>query len=92
MKRFTLFVLGLALSVAAHAQAVHQASGTVARLDRDKGKVTIKHEPVASLKWPGMTMGFVVKDKALLEKAKPGGKIEFGFVQSGREYVITEIK
>ena len=33
---------------------------------RNGGAVTIAHGPVASLKWPGMTMDFKVKDPALL--------------------------
>jgi hypothetical protein len=60
--------------------------------DRDRGKVTIKHGPVASLNWPGMNMAFGVKDKALLDKVKPGQKIEFSFVEQGRDYVVTEVK
>jgi Cu/Ag efflux protein CusF len=92
MKRFTLFVLGLALSAAAQAQAVHQASGTVTKVDRDRAKLTVQHGPVASLRWPPMTMAFGIKDKAMLDKVKPGEKVEFSFVQSGRENTITEIK
>jgi Cu/Ag efflux protein CusF len=92
MKRFTLFMLGLALSAAAAAEAVHQASGTVTAVDSSKARITIQHGPVASLKWPGMTMAFGVKEKALLAKTKPGSKIEFSFVQSGRDYLITDIK
>lgn len=70
----------------------HQATGTVTKADEAKGKVTVKHGPVASLKWPGMTMGFDVKDKALFDKLKPGAKIDFSFVQSGKSYVITQVK
>jgi Cu(I)/Ag(I) efflux system protein CusF len=39
-----------------------------------------------------MTMGFVVKDKAVADKLKPGQKIEFQFVQEGRDYVVTSVK
>ena len=96
-------VLALALSVPAFAQmkgmemktekkdAVHKATGVVTKAD-GKGKVTIKHEPVQSLNWPSMTMGFVVKDKALADKLKPGAKVEFEFVQEGKDYVVTKVK
>ncbi len=70
----------------------HDASGTVTKVDPAKGKVTIKHGPVASLKWPGMTMGFDVKDKALYDKLKPGEKVQFSFVESGKGYLITTVK
>jgi Cu(I)/Ag(I) efflux system protein CusF len=69
----------------------HKATGVVTRAPAN-GKVTIKHDPVESLKWPAMTMGFVVKDKALAEKLKPGVKIEFEFVQQGKDYVVTSVK
>jgi Cu(I)/Ag(I) efflux system periplasmic protein CusF len=67
------------------------ATGVVTKPPQN-GKVTIKHDPVPSLKWPGMTMGFVVKDKAVADKLKPGAKIEFEFVQEGRDYVVTAVK
>ena len=70
----------------------HRATGTVTKVDGDKGAVTIEHGPVASMKWPSMTMTFGVKDKALLDKAKPGAKVEFSFEQSGSDYIITEVK
>jgi Cu(I)/Ag(I) efflux system periplasmic protein CusF len=69
----------------------HKATGVVTKSD-GKGKVTIKHEPVQSMNWPTMTMAFVVKDKALAEKLKPGAKVDFEFVQEGRDYVVTGVK
>jgi Cu(I)/Ag(I) efflux system protein CusF len=92
MKRTFTFIAAAALSAVAFAQASHKATGTVSSVDRDRGKVTIKHGPVPSLNWPGMNMAFGVKDKALLDKVKPGQKIEFSFVEQGRDYVVTEVK
>jgi len=70
----------------------HKASGTVTKVDQANGKVTIAHGPVQSLKWPAMTMNFVVKDKALFGKLPSGKKVEFEFVQEGRDSVITSAK
>ena len=70
----------------------HSASGTVQRIDPAKGTVSIAHGPVKSLNWPAMTMSFSVKDKAMLDNLNPGAKVAFGFVQSGADYVVTEIK
>lgn len=92
MKRIFISIAAAALSAVAFAQASHKASGTVSSVDRDRGKVTIKHGPVPSLNWPAMNMAFGVKDKALLDKVKPGQKIEFSFVELGRDYVVTEVK
>jgi len=71
---------------------VHKASGTVTKVDPAGSKVTIAHGPVQTLKWPPMTMNFVVKDRALLGKLSAGKKIEFEFVQEGRDYVVTSAK
>jgi Cu(I)/Ag(I) efflux system protein CusF len=71
---------------------VHKAAGTVTKVDAASSKVTIAHGPVESLKWPPMTMNFIVKDKALLGKLSSGKKVEFEFVQQGRDYVITSAK
>jgi len=77
---------------AAKESATHKATGVVKRVDRDKSAVTLAHDPVASLKWPAMTMSFTVKDKAVLDKFPAGGKVEFEFVQQGKDYVITGVK
>jgi Cu(I)/Ag(I) efflux system protein CusF len=70
----------------------HKGTGVVKSVDPKKLGVTLEHGPIASLNWPAMTMGFVVKDKALLEKMKPGAKVEFEMVQQGSTYIITSVK
>ncbi|MEA3195168.1 MAG: Cu(I)/Ag(I) efflux system periplasmic protein CusF [Betaproteobacteria bacterium] len=70
----------------------HKAKGVVTRVDSAKDTVTIKHEPIASMNWPTMTMVFKVKDKAMLEKLKKDQKIDFEFVQQGKDYVVTSVK
>ena len=76
----------------ASAGTVHKASGKVTKVDAAKGSVTIAHGPVASMNWPSMTMSFKAKDKAMLNKVKPGDEVRFSFVQSGKDHTITEIK
>jgi Cu(I)/Ag(I) efflux system protein CusF len=71
---------------------VHQGTGTVRSVDAAKGTVNLAHEPIPSLKWPSMNMTFKVKEKSMVEKLKPGQKVEFSFVQSGKDYVINDIK
>ena len=71
---------------------VHRAKGTVSKVDAKAGTITINHEPVASMNWPSMNMAFKVKDKKVLETVKPGQKVDFSFSQSGKDYVIAEIK
>jgi len=76
----------------AAAGTVHKASGKITKVDKAGGSVTIAHGPVASMNWPSMTMSFKAKDKAMLQNVKPGDQVEFGFVQSGKDHTITEIK
>ena len=93
-----LKVLSLAVALALTAftayaqQSAHQSSGKVTKVDPKASSVTIAHAPIPAMKWPAMTMQFKVRDKALLDKLKPGEKIDFTFVQSGKDYVITEAK
>ena len=103
LSRTALLVAALAFAGLGHAQhsghgaaapagAVHEASGKVTKVDRAAGRVTIAHGPVASLKWPAMTMAFEVKDEALFDKLRPGANIAFSFVQSERKHVVTAVK
>jgi Cu(I)/Ag(I) efflux system periplasmic protein CusF len=73
-------------------QITHSAIGTVTKVDASLKKVTLAHEPVESLSWPAMTMGFSVKDEALLTKLKVGETVDFEFMKVEQGYVITEVK
>lgn len=70
----------------------HQATAVVKDVDAANGKVTLAHEPVKSLKWPAMTMGFAVKDKMLFDKLTVGKKVEVILAKQGSEYVVTAVK
>jgi Cu(I)/Ag(I) efflux system protein CusF len=71
---------------------VHRTSAVVKSVDSAKGRVTLAHEAVKSLHWPAMTMGFSVKDKAMLDKLAVGKKVDVEFTQQGADYVITSVK
>ena len=73
--------------------AGYKAVGTVDAIDAKSGTVGIAHGPVASLKWPAMTMEFKVANEALLKDLKPGAAVTFGFVErQPGEWVITGIQ
>ena len=48
---------------------VHRAEGTVDAIDAGAGSITMTHDPIASLKWPAMTMDFQVANRSLLDSA-----------------------
>jgi Cu(I)/Ag(I) efflux system membrane fusion protein len=71
----------------------HQAEGTVDGIDAKAGTVSLNHGPVASLKWPAMTMEFKVANDALFKELKPGATVSVEFVERSQgEWVITRVK
>jgi len=73
--------------------ASHQAEGTVDGVDAAAGTISLNHGPVASLKWPAMTMEFTVANQSLLRGLKPGAKVAVEFVErQPGEWVITAVK
>jgi RND family efflux transporter MFP subunit len=71
----------------------HQATGTVDDVDLNAGTVNLSHGPVASLKWPAMTMEFKTANAGLLKALKPGAKVDVEFVErQPGEWVITGVK
>lgn len=70
----------------------HQGIGSVEGVDAKSGVLTLKHEPIASLKWPAMTMEFTVANPSLLAGLKPGTPVTFEFVErQPGEWVITRL-
>ncbi|CAN7768777.1 copper-binding protein [Variovorax sp. LjRoot84] len=70
----------------------HETDAVVKSIDAAQGKVTLAHDPVKSLDWPAMTMGFAIKDKALFDKLAVGSKVHVKFVKEGDGYVVTSVK
>jgi len=82
-----------AASASASKGAGHQAEGTVDSIDLKDGSITLNHGPVASLKWPAMTMEFKAANASLLKDLKPGAKVAVEFVERAPgEWVITSVK
>lgn len=73
-------------------EVTYKTTAIVKEVDAANGKVKLAHEPVKSLNWPAMTMGFSVKAPALFDKLAVGKKVEIEFVQQGSSSVITAVK
>jgi Cu(I)/Ag(I) efflux system membrane fusion protein len=70
----------------------HQAVGTLVSVDAKAGTASVKHGPIASLKWPAMTMDFALANPALVAGVKPGTSISFEIVErKPGEWVITRL-
>jgi Cu(I)/Ag(I) efflux system periplasmic protein CusF len=76
---------------ASNPDQVHHATGIVREMDADKSTAVVTTEAVESLKWPAMTMPFVVKDKALLNKFSVNKNVSFDFKQVGSEFIVIAV-
>jgi membrane fusion protein, copper/silver efflux system len=77
-------------NAAAAGQVSHRGEGSIEAVDASHSTITLAHGPIASLKWPAMSMDFRVKDPALIRTLKPGQKIDFEFVDAGGgDYLIV---
>ena len=92
MKRLALLFPTLMTSLV-FAQAVLPATeAEVKKVDRETGKITLKHGEIKNLDMPPMTMVFQVKEPALLDKVKAGDKVRFKAAHEGGKYSVTEIE
>lgn len=70
----------------------HRGEGTVESVDLKAGAITLSHGPIASLKWPAMSMEFTLANASLAQKLKPGDRVAFEFVErQPGDYVVTQI-
>jgi len=74
------------------AAAGAMAEGEVRKVDKDAGKITMKHGPISNLEMPGMTMVFRVKDAAMLDQVKAGDKVRFAAEKVGGQFTVTQIE
>jgi Cu/Ag efflux protein CusF len=70
---------------------VHHGVGVVESIDRDMASIQIDHEDINDY-MTAMSMPFPVKDRALLDAAVPGDRVEFSLEVTSRGHVVTEIK
>ena len=70
--------------------AMATASGEVRRVDAAAGKVAIRHDAIADLDLPAMTLVYQASP-ALLANIKPGDHVRFTAARQGGKYVVTQI-
>ena len=74
------------------AATADMTDGEVRKIDKEAGKMTIKHGEIKNLEMPAMTMVFQVKEVALLDKVKAGDKVKFRAEKAASGYVVTAIE
>jgi Cu/Ag efflux protein CusF len=68
------------------------ADAEVRKVDKDAGKITLKHGEIKQLDMPPMTMVFRVSDPAMLDRVKAGDKVRFAADKVGGQYTITRME
>lgn len=76
----------------AQATTGEMTDAEVRKVDKEGGKLTLKHADIKSLEMPAMTMVFTVKEKAMLDKLKAGDKIKFKAINDAGKYTVTEVQ
>jgi Cu/Ag efflux protein CusF len=68
------------------------SEGEIKKVDKDSGKLTIKHGPLNNLGMPGMTMAFKVQDPAMLDQAKAGDQVRFQVERVNGTFTVTKLE
>jgi Cu(I)/Ag(I) efflux system membrane fusion protein len=75
---------------ASTAAPIHQAHGVIENITADQ--VTISHQPIPTLKWGAMTMGFAPPSSGLPPGIKVGSTVDFAIhARDDGTFVITTI-
>ena len=92
MKHFTTLVAALLASAAFAQTALPLTEAEVRKVDKDNGKITLKHGEIKNLDMPPMSMVFQVKDPALLDKVKAGDNIRFTVDKINGAFTVLSIE
>jgi Cu(I)/Ag(I) efflux system periplasmic protein CusF len=79
-------------AASAAAAATAEVDGEVRKIDKEQGKLTLKHGPITNLDMPGMTMVFKAADPAMLDQVKVGDKVKFAAENRNGALTVTAIK
>ncbi len=100
--RSTLIAALATVVVAAQAQTVQPAPPSpqsaplvpaeVRKVDREAGKLTLRHGAIPNLDMAAMTMSFRVADPKLLETVREGDKLRFAAERIGGALTVTRIE
>ncbi len=77
---------------AASAATASMADGEVRKVDKEGGKLTLRHGPIPNLDMPAMTMVFRVAEPAMLDNLKVGDKLRFSAERVAGAITVTHIE
>ncbi len=70
------------------------ADGEIRRIDRENGRLTIRHGDIPSLDMPPMSMVFGVRERSWIDALKPGDRIRFKATvdQGSNKFTVVELE
>lgn len=80
-------------SVASESQDNKYTPSIIKKIDKENGKITLKHEQIKNLDMPGMTMVFKLKlaDMSVVDKLSVGDNVKVFFDKVNEGFVVKEI-
>ena len=77
-----------------HGQSAAAAltDGEVRKVDAEAGKLTLRHGPLPNLDMPAMTMVFLVKDEAALQRLRVGDKVRFAAEKIDGQLTVVRLE
>ncbi len=76
----------------AWAQAPQWVDSEVRKVDKEAGRLTLKHAEIKALDMPPMTMVFRVRTPAMLDGLAVGDRVRFQLVRESGQFVVTAIQ
>ena len=80
------------MSMPASTTKTGKGTGVITEIYVKAGAITIKHQPIAALGWPAMTMSFKATPPSVLKGLKVGQKIGFDANQGSGLPEITAVR
>ena len=74
------------------AAPVQLVDGEVKKIDKDAGKITIRHGEIKNLGMGAMTMVFRTKEASMLDQVKVGDKIKFAAEKVNGVITVTQLQ
>ena len=87
-QRLTALLLSTMLAGLAQAQTT---DAEVRKIDRDQGKITLRHAEIKNLDMPAMTMVFRVASPQLLDGLAEGSKVKFDAEKINGQYTVVRL-
>ena len=71
---------------------VEMSEGEIRKVDKEAGKLTIRHGELKNLSMPPMTMVFRAQEPAMLDAVQVGDKVQFVADRIGGQFTVTRIE